>query len=147
MQLSLAEFQYFRHHRSSTLWLNPQTQPKNSLSTLQEALLTVFPDCTDLSNDPRRGITSFTPHLSVGQWGQDCRPKSAAADAAAQQAQLELQSAWNSVPQFEVTSVALISRTGKTDPFTVRYLVRLGEGDDGGAMSRVQEVNEPYEVA
>jgi len=147
MQIYLAEFQFFRHHRSSTLWLNPQTQPENSLSTLQEALLTVFPDCKDLSNDPGRGINAFTPHLSVGQWGQNCRPKSAAADAAAQQAQLELQTAWTSVPQFEVTSVALISRKGKTDPFTIRYLVQFGAGGGGDSLSRVQEVNEPYEVA
>ncbi|KAL4528201.1 hypothetical protein Ndes2437B_g00302 [Nannochloris sp. 'desiccata'] len=127
-EISLDEFQYFRHNRSSTLWLNPQTRPENRLQTLHSALLGVFPDCTDLSNDPRRGINTFTPHLSVGQWGQNCRPKSDAADAAAQQAQLELQTAWDSVPQFEVTSVALISRRGKTDPFTVRpafYVNRL----------------------
>lgn len=146
MQISLDEFQYFRHNRSSTLWLNPQTRPENRLQTLHSALLGVFPDCTDLSNDPRRGINTFTPHLSVGQWGQNCRPKSDAADAAAQQAQLELQTAWDSVPQFEVTSVALISRRGKTDPFTVRYLVQLG-GGGSSAMSRAQEVNEPYEVS
>ena len=27
-----------------------------------------FPDCTDLSHDPARGITAFKPHLSLGQW-------------------------------------------------------------------------------
>ena len=33
----------------------------------QAALQAAFPECDDLSSDPRRGITSFTPHLSVGQ--------------------------------------------------------------------------------
>jgi hypothetical protein len=35
---------------------------------VQSALQAAFPACNDLSDDPQRGITSFTPHLSLGQW-------------------------------------------------------------------------------
>jgi 2'-5' RNA ligase superfamily len=131
------------------LWLNPHCTPESGLQTLHQALLTAFPDCTDLSDDPKRGINSFKPHLSVGQWGQNCRPKTAAADAAAQQAQQDLQTSWKNEFEFEVTSVALISRKGNTDPFTVRYIVQVGGcgGGGGGGVPRVQEVNEEYVVA
>ncbi len=101
-----------------------------------------------MSDDPKRKINAFAAHLSVGQWGQTCRPKSAAAAAAAQQAQEELQAAWTTDLEFEVASVALISRKGNTDPFTIRYLIDLGGGNDGGggSGSAVHEVNEPYVV-
>ena len=49
-----------------TLWLDPSS--KKELSQLQGKLLEAFPDCTDLSEDPSRGITEFTPHLFLGQW-------------------------------------------------------------------------------
>jgi hypothetical protein len=35
---------------------------------VQAALQGAFPGCNDLSSDPSRGISSFTPHLSLGQW-------------------------------------------------------------------------------
>lgn len=35
---------------------------------MQSALQSAFPGCDDLSNDPGRAISSFTPHLSLGQW-------------------------------------------------------------------------------
>ena len=35
---------------------------------LQAALQAAFPGCTDLSDDPSRGIAAFRPHLSLGQW-------------------------------------------------------------------------------
>ena len=38
------------------------------LLQLQAALQAAFPLCTDLSDDPARGITAFRPHLSLGQW-------------------------------------------------------------------------------
>lgn len=27
-----------------------------------------FPEFTELSQDPSRGITAFRPHMSLGQW-------------------------------------------------------------------------------
>lgn len=35
---------------------------------LQAALEGAIPGCDDLSSDASRGITAFTPHLSLGQW-------------------------------------------------------------------------------
>ena len=50
------------------------------LLQLQAALQAAFPRCTDLSDEPARGISAFRPHLSLGQW------RSAADVRAAQQA-------------------------------------------------------------
>lgn len=38
------------------------------LLELQATLQSAFQQCTDLSDDPQRGITAFRPHLSLGQW-------------------------------------------------------------------------------
>jgi hypothetical protein len=38
------------------------------LLAVQAALEGAFPGCNDLSSDPSRGISTFTPHLSLGQW-------------------------------------------------------------------------------
>ncbi len=38
------------------------------LLELQARLVGAFPDMTDLSHDPARGIARFTPHLSLGQF-------------------------------------------------------------------------------
>jgi hypothetical protein len=38
------------------------------LLAVQAALESAFPGCNDLSSDPSRGISAFTPHLSLGQW-------------------------------------------------------------------------------
>jgi hypothetical protein len=35
---------------------------------VQAALQAAFPQCSDLSDDPARHITAYTPHLSLGQW-------------------------------------------------------------------------------
>lgn len=70
------------------------------LCRVQSALVEAFPECTDLSNDPTRGITRFTPHLSLGQW----RNRAAAEAAVAQ-----LGASWRPV-EFEAGGVALISR-------------------------------------
>ena len=53
--------------------------PHAELLEVQAALQAAFPQCTDLSHDPGRGITAFTPHLSLGQW------RSPAVSRAAQQ--------------------------------------------------------------
>ncbi|GAB4824103.1 hypothetical protein N2152v2_011149 [Parachlorella kessleri] len=123
-QVKLSSLGYFDHGRSCTLWLDPESP---ELCRLQAALVEAFPDCSDLSLDPSRGITRFTPHLSLGQW------RGSHSAAAAVQ---EYGAAW-AAEEFEAHSVALISRQGFDDPFTIRYLVGLGGGP-------VREVNLPY---
>ena len=66
MQLKLSQLQFFDHGKSCTLWLDPGS--RQQLGQLQEKLVQTFPDCTDLSEDPSRDITEFSPHLSLGQW-------------------------------------------------------------------------------
>lgn len=160
LTLSLAEFRTFVHgKRSATVWLYPREAEAvpGSLQSLHAALLAAFPDCTDLSDDPARGITSWTPHLSVGQAG---------GAEEAERVVAELESTWRPL-EFEVGSVALISRSGEggggrggqrqrrgrwadrraalndpetADPFTVRFEVSLGGGG-------VEEVNRKYKPA
>lgn len=86
-----------------------------------------FPQCTDLSADPSRGISAFTPHLSLGQW------RTPAEVAAAAQ---RLAGGWSPLT-FPVGGVALLSRAGFEDPFAVRWYVPFG----GGA---AQRVDAPY---
>lgn len=70
------------------------------LQAVQAALVEAFPECIDLSWDPKRDITRFVPHLSLGQW----RGRAEAAAAVE-----ELGAAWQPL-RFEAEGVALISR-------------------------------------
>ena len=63
--MRLADLQFYEHDRSCTLWLDPQSE---ELIQLQAALVAAIPESIDLSHDPSRSITSFSPHLSLGQW-------------------------------------------------------------------------------
>jgi len=91
------------------------------LLDVQAALVNAFPQCTDLSCDPGRGITAFTPHLSLGQW------RTAAGVAAA--AATHQAGAWQQPLRFQAGGVALISRAGYEDPFSVQWFVPFGGGD------------------
>ena len=137
--MSLNTFNHFDHSRSSTVWIFPETTPDNAIQDLYTALLAAFPDCDDLSNDPTRGITSLTPHLSVGQWKNKL---------AAEQAAQELATSWTPI-EFDVTEIALISRKGSNDPFTLRYKVQLLGGSCNGSGSQpaiAMEADEKYLV-
>ncbi|BDA50341.1 hypothetical protein COCOBI_16-0170 [Coccomyxa sp. Obi] len=124
-QVQLADLRYFEHGRSCTLWLDPHC---DQLMQLQAALVAAFPDCTDLSDDPSRNISSFAAHLSLGQWRSPGDVKNA---------QQVLQQKWQPLA-WTVGSVCLLSRAGFIEPFVVRYTVPLG----GGGPAR--EVNAPY---
>ena len=52
---------------ASSLWSAPLGDKVAGMQQ-QAALVEAFPHCTELSQDPARGITSFQPHLSLGQW-------------------------------------------------------------------------------
>lgn len=96
---------------------------------MQAALVSAFPQCSDLSSDPGRGITGFTPHLSLGQW------RGAAEVAAAAAAQRG--GAWAQPASFQAGGVALIAREGYDHPFSVRWFVPFGGGE-------ARELNIPY---
>ncbi|KXZ54947.1 hypothetical protein GPECTOR_3g116 [Gonium pectorale] len=94
-RVRLERLRTFRHSaRSYTLWAEPElVQPPQApvpagpaassptaaaaagpgplgasgLQLVHASLMSEFPDCTDLSDDPGRGITAFAPHLSLGQ--------------------------------------------------------------------------------
>ena len=82
------------------------------LLELQKRLEVAFPACSDLSSFGDRG---FTPHLSIGQF----RPRDLTGFVE------RLRTNWETI-DFDVTSVALISRHGYDDPFAVRNTINFG---------------------
>lgn len=60
--IRLSEFKYFSHKSQNfTLWIDPE--PRDLIKSLQNDLLSLFPDCNDV-NLHKNG---YIPHLSVGQ--------------------------------------------------------------------------------
>jgi 2'-5' RNA ligase len=110
-EIELAEFKFFRHRSSYTLWLAPE--PRAALDALQAALWHVVPDC----DETRQHGAGFTPHLSVGQvQGRD----------ALQALLSDLQDAWTRV-QFQVSEASLIWRNDPPDDvFRVGRTIPLG---------------------
>jgi hypothetical protein len=110
---------------------NLHTSQDTHWQTLHHALLSAFPMCTDLSKDSQRGITRFSPHLSVGGFPGLHKLK---------QVERLVSESWDPI-EFDVASVYLISRSGHEEPFTVRWEVPLG----GNATQR--EINLAYVAA
>jgi len=81
--------------------------------SLQKLLQNTFPSCNDLSTVGDRG---FMPHLSVGQF----RPRDVQSFVS------QLRERWTEIV-FQVSDIALISRSGRDDPFIVRRTVPLAK--------------------
>lgn len=102
-----------------SLMRTPPPTPPAELLAVQSALERAFPQCSDLGSDPGRGITAFTPHLSLGQWRMRREVQAAAAQLAA---------GWSPL-SFEVAGVGLLARQGFEDPFRLEWFVPLHGGD------------------
>ena len=101
---------YLQHNACSHYTTEPEYDGRMhsdaELVQLQAALQAAFPQCTDLSDDPARGISAFRPHLSLGQW------RSAAEAKAAQQAlAAERPPLWNSQGSKYAASIATNMRS------------------------------------
>jgi len=136
-KLHFSAFRCFVHGKKSrTVWLEPEhiagSADGEPLQKLHEILLTACPDCTDLSSDPSRGITKFTPHLSVGQWRGEAETVKVM-EALAQD--------WRPL-ECDVDACYVITRSGMHDPFQVRWKIPLGAGAE-----RMQEMNLQYLAA
>lgn len=106
--LTLRRFRSFDHGRGRyTAWLEPE--PAAPLQTLFGILAEEFDDCDDLARQPG----GYSPHLSVGQFGDPIEDHLAA-----------LQRAWQPL-RFEVRELAVITR-GAEGPFRVRARFALG---------------------
>jgi len=114
--LRFADFSYFEHGRSNTLYFKPETDPPRALQDLQSLLEALFPQCTDLSN---RSSSGFTPHLTLGQF----------VGKIAVERQCELFRKSFTPVDMHVTHLHLISRSGN-DPFVIKYSIPLGQDDD-----------------
>ena len=54
----------FDHRGSTTVWLEPKTDPPGALAALQAALAPLFPRCDEQGS---RSAAGFTPHLTVAK--------------------------------------------------------------------------------
>ncbi|UWP79459.1 RNA repair domain-containing protein [Dactylosporangium fulvum] len=115
IRVRLARFRTFRHRGSTTVWLEPETEPADALRTLQAALAARFPGCTEQDS---RG--AFTPHLSVAKL---TGPAERIAETVAR-----WQRDWQPV-EFTIDAVDLISRRAD-EPFEVRHTVALATGHE-----------------
>jgi poly(A) polymerase len=107
--VTLADFEIFTHHKSSTAYLRPIIKPEGALSELQNTLYQLFPQCYEQST---KTINGFNPHLSVGQF----------ADPSEAMAKLPQ---WHPL-KFTVNSVMLVSRR-HDEPCVVRNIVGVGK--------------------
>ncbi|ELR13269.1 RNA recognition motif domain containing protein, partial [Acanthamoeba castellanii str. Neff] len=113
-RVRLRELSFFKHHRSWTVWLKPETEPEGALVRLQGELERVFPHCNDQSQIGEHG---FTPHLSVANDFRKARE--------VEEKMVEWQKEWKEI-EFDVTEIYLISRLGANDtPFDIRYAIPL----------------------
>lgn len=130
IRFDVNSFRFFKHGKNCTLWLKPQSDTTlqsdgtegsledysnmhDEVLSLQRRLQETFPNCSDLSTISDQG---FTPHLSLGQF----RPHSVESFVS------QLRSNWTEIV-FQVTDIALISRSGRDDPFVVRKTVPLAK--------------------
>ena len=125
--ISFKQFRFFNHGNTCTVLLEPESE---MLEALQDALVKAFPECHHLNRDPSRGVESFVPHLSVGQW-----PTQQWAEEAI--AKLSLQFKPMTVP---VDYVTILRRRDFQTPFEFRYQIPVGsQGHE-----RIKEINTGY---
>jgi len=110
-EVTLAGFGHFVHGaRSATLWLRPE--PTEAVRRLQAALEAAMPWCDDVS----RFAGGYTPHLSVGRFGDRGALRRTAG---------ALEAGWEPL-RFVAEDVALLARPGAPDqPFAVRARLPL----------------------
>ena len=112
-KVRLAGLRRFDHRSSTTVWLEPTTDPPGALTALQAALAPLFPRCEEQGS---RSAAGFTPHLTV-------------AKLSGKEAEIagKLEAWAKELPaiEFTVDAVHLIARGAET-PFAIHKTVRLG---------------------
>jgi poly(A) polymerase len=107
--ITLADFQIFTHHKSSTAWLRPVVKPEGALHELQKTLYELFPQCYEQSTKTAAG---FNPHLSVGQFANPAEA-------------YKILPQWHPL-KFTVNSVALLSRR-REESCVIRQKIGIGK--------------------
>ncbi|MFY0539299.1 2'-5' RNA ligase family protein [Nannocystis pusilla] len=109
LRIALKEVRRFDHRGSTTVWLEPVSDPPGALSALQAAAAALFPLCDEQS---ARG-PGFTPHLTIA--------KLTGSEAEIAAAIKRWRSSWGAL-EFTVEAVHLISRR-EDEPFAIRASV------------------------
>ncbi|KAF0348014.1 RNA ligase/cyclic nucleotide phosphodiesterase [Gigaspora margarita] len=137
-KLKLQNLNYFTHGKqSSTVWLHPETVPKNALIESENRLIgrSNLNDCennvkVDEKDDENFGFPGFDdllkigndgfkPHLSLGQF----RGEKSSQEAIEK---FSLIFSQDPIIEFEVTEICWIVRKGFHDPFEIKAKVGLG---------------------
>lgn len=114
ISIQLRQFKTFVHHKSTSIWLQPDTQPFGVIKQLQEAVELLFPSCDEQST---RGAKGYTPHLTVAKVQHNKGPD-------ARQLVQQLSASWETL-HFTCHDLCLISRAGD-EPFVIQHRVPLG---------------------
>ncbi|MEZ4449242.1 MAG: poly(A) polymerase [Nannocystaceae bacterium] len=111
--IRLGELRRFDHRGSTTLWIEPTTEPPGALRALQAALQAIFPICREQSE---RGAEGYTPHLTIAK----LRGEPAEIAAIVERLRPHLPRG-----EWVVDAVHLIRRRD-AEPFAVRHSLSLG---------------------
>jgi 2'-5' RNA ligase len=111
-EVTLAQFQYFTHSRTSaTVYLRPDTPNKTEITDLYKKIITLSPLFEPLVS---RFAFDFSPHLSVGQWRGEVGAKEA----------IRIMSNNFTPIRFAVDKIYVVTRTDTT-PFEIKYEIPL----------------------
>lgn len=103
----------FDHRGSTTVWLEPKTDPPGALTALQAAIAPCFPRCDEQGS---RSAAGFTPHLTVAKLS------GSEAEIAGK---IEAWKRTLTPLEFTVDAVHLIARAGEA-PFSIKATVGIG---------------------
>lgn len=106
--ITFRHFRFFRHRQSTTIWLEPETDPPEILLNLEAKLQQCF-----ASFAPDSQARPFTPHLTVARLENEDHSESEI-----EQYLLEWQKSWQAI-SFVVQEISLISRQKET-PFSIK---------------------------
>jgi hypothetical protein len=111
-KVRLESWDFFRHNKTSTLWLKPVSDPPNAIDELCKRLLKVYTYLDDVVNHPN----GFTPHLSMGVFN-DVR--------ILQQVKQDTEKDFQPI-EFFVKEIYIMTFVGFGPQYQVRQVVPLG---------------------
>lgn len=118
-EVTLANFSLFRHKKSSTLWLCPETRDApGALDCLQAALQAAVPECHEQRS---KYGNKFTPHMTVTHFDL-----SAMAFEECEKLRGDLQKEWSCPVTFTCREVHVMTRQGQMGQFRRRARILLG---------------------
>jgi poly(A) polymerase len=108
--VEISTFEIFKNKSSSTLYLDPITDPKDAYQELFSIVKSVFGDCL---NDNFK----FSPHIGIGYFTNHKEAK---------ELQTKYQKDWKKI-KFQVREIYFMTHVTKDSPFEVRKVIPFGD--------------------